>query len=505
MEIQTVIYIYSFPSYLKEQPRVKIGRTSGNIDVDPQDLALQRIQAQVKTSHPEEPKLLGAVTVPDESIEKAIHLQLKEQGYHISEAPGIEWFKFPSHKELQDFLDSLYRAVIIDDFSELGGGRTDIEGNSFESIITAFGVKKLRGTDFKKETGLIKVIDAELSLLYPGFPQWLEKTINSSDTIFNVAYRDEKAVGVAIWKPKGNGIAKLSTLFVAQDYRRSGIGRNLILTCIEQWRVQGIRRAFVTTAKVELVPFFERYGFWVEGIGREIYEREGHQPEWFLTKLLFYNSDQNILDAVTKAKILFPPIISSSYNPSGRKEVKHIECSNAIIQLKASNQTPINEFSLHSWFNLTYPAESAFTPQTAYVIPIRPQFLIQIFQAGKTVYYGRCSRTKDDMRGALIIFYASSPISGVVAFARIVARYIGTPRKLYNDLGGKGVLAQEEIGSEGEQKQAIEFDHLMPLHQVVHLNDLINNGVLNGPPQAMHSLSINRYKKAIELGGIYGG
>jgi hypothetical protein len=35
MEIQIVLYIYSFPSYLREQPRVKIGRTSGSIETDP--------------------------------------------------------------------------------------------------------------------------------------------------------------------------------------------------------------------------------------------------------------------------------------------------------------------------------------------------------------------------------------------------------------------------------------------------------------------------------------
>jgi N-acetylglutamate synthase-like GNAT family acetyltransferase len=51
---------------------------------------------------------------------------------------------------------------------------------------------------------------------------------------------------------------RLSTLFVTEDYRRSGIGRNLILTCFEQWKAELIRRVFVTTAKVEPVPFFER-------------------------------------------------------------------------------------------------------------------------------------------------------------------------------------------------------------------------------------------------------
>jgi hypothetical protein len=45
----------------------------------------------------------------------------------------------------------------------------------------------------------------------------------------------------------------------------------------------------------------------------------------------------------------------------------------------------------------------------------------------------------------------------------------------------------------------------MPFHQVVSLNDLRSNGILNGAPQTMHSLSLDRYKEAVELGGLYAG
>lgn len=505
METQVVLYIYSFPSYLKEQPRVKIGRSSGSIDADPTELAWQRIRSQVKTSHPEQPSLLGAIKIPDERVETIIHSQLKEKGYHISEAPGIEWFRFPNQQELQDFINRLYRAVIFDELSELIGGRSDIEGESFESIVAAFGVKKLSGSEFRSEIELVKMIDSELSPLYPNFPQWLDKTMSDSSTVFNVAYRDRQAIGVAIWKPKSRGMAKLSTLYVYQEFRRSGIGRNLILTCFEQWRLERIRRAFVTTARVELIPFFERYGFWVEGIGREIYEREGYQPEWFLTKILFYAPDISEIDVIDKAKHLFPSIIGSSYKPEGRKEVTQIQYNDATIQLLDSDANSIHHFSLHSWLNLTYPAESIFTSRTAYVVPIRPQFLIQIFQAGKTVYYGRPSCIQDDMRGALILFYASRPISGVVAIARIVNRHIGTSAQLYSALGMRGVLTLEQIGEESQIRHAVEFDLLMPLRQSISLNNLLSNGVLKGTPQTMHSISLDRYRTAVEIGGIYAG
>jgi len=78
METQVVLYIYSFPSYLKEQPRVKIGRTSGSADADPTQLAWQRMRAQVRTSHPEEPYLLSAIKIPDERVESIIHSALPD-------------------------------------------------------------------------------------------------------------------------------------------------------------------------------------------------------------------------------------------------------------------------------------------------------------------------------------------------------------------------------------------------------------------------------------------
>lgn len=497
---QIVLYIYSLSTDSAEKPQVKIGQTSGSTDANPEELA-----DQCKNSIPSpSPKLLGAVPVPSESIETAIYSKLKSESHQIQDLDD-GCFEFPSSKKLEDFLDEIYRAVIVNDFSDLGAGRTDIQGDSFNSIIEAFGVKKFSGSQFKEETELIKIIDRELSSLYPNFPRWFYKTMEDSNTVFNVAYRAGKAIGVAIWKLKNNNIAKLSTLFVVEEYRSLGIGRNLILTCLKQWENHKIKRAFVTTAKPNLIKFFERYGFWLEGIGREIYERDEHQPEFFLTKLLFYEDDQNDNHALHKGKILFPSITKTYYKRNTREEVSSIKTEEGVIELYDSEENPIYQFDLHDWLNLIYPAYSLYAPEIAHIIPIKPQYLIQIFQAGKTVYYGKPSATTFDIRGALIVFYASAPISGAVAVARVVNRYINSPTELYNQLGNKGVLSLEEVGTEGQQRQAIEFDYLMPLYQEVSLEQLKSEDILKGPPQSMHRLDLERYQKIVDIGGIYEG
>lgn len=89
--------------------------------------------------------------------------------------------------------------------------------------------------------------------------------------------------------------------------------------------------------------------------------------------------------------------------------------------------------------------------------------------------------------------------------ARIIDRYLGTSTQLYEKLGIKGVLSLQEIGGKEQQRQAIEFDYLTPFREVVRLEDLVNKGILKGHPQTMHSLSLDSYKTAVELGGIYAG
>lgn len=103
---QTILYGYTFPSYLTDNPRIKVGRTSGNSNIEPEKLADMRILKQGKTAHPEDYILLFCAIVPGNWVESAIHEILKEYGSQvIGKTTGTEWFEFKSKDELDKFIN----------------------------------------------------------------------------------------------------------------------------------------------------------------------------------------------------------------------------------------------------------------------------------------------------------------------------------------------------------------------------------------------------------------
>ena len=110
-EVQQLLYVYSFPAYLGESPCVKIGKTSGKASIPPIDLATRRINSQIGTAHPERPEILAVIPVPVSWLEQSIHEDLKSRGLHMADAPGSEWFRFPGHADLKQFLQSVAEQV----------------------------------------------------------------------------------------------------------------------------------------------------------------------------------------------------------------------------------------------------------------------------------------------------------------------------------------------------------------------------------------------------------
>ena len=75
---------------------------------------------------------------------------------------------------------------------------------------------------------------------------------------FHVAIEDGKVVGVCGLKVVWGNLAEVYSLAVAPDYRNRGIGRRLVLTCIDEAEELGIHKLMTLTYEQH---FFTRCGF----------------------------------------------------------------------------------------------------------------------------------------------------------------------------------------------------------------------------------------------------
>lgn len=374
--------------------------------------------------------------------------------------------------------------------------------DDFDSLIEAFGVRKLTGNDFRNLDSLVTLLRSELGSSYPCFDAWLNKTMDSPSTVFNVAFSGDTPAGVAIWKPKGDDAAKLCTLMVSDDFRGGGHGRNLMMVCREQWRACQRKRVFVTTSKTNLLPFFEKYGFWFEGVGRGVYDRPGNEPEFYLSKLM--PAQNKKVNDLAMARLLTPALPGGVTIPQ-RLPVDMLTESHDCIVASDVNGATLSNFSKRAWLNAFYPQRSRFEPETGFVVPVKPYYIKSIFEDGKTVYFWRRSCIDYDMSGALLLFYASAPLSGCVAVARGIKQHQGSAKELYESLGKKGVLTQDEVGSADQSALAVEFDELIPFNSLVPLEHLKNKKILSAQPQQLHRLDQKQIRRTIALGGIYAG
>jgi ribosomal protein S18 acetylase RimI-like enzyme len=95
----------------------------------------------------------------------------------------------------------------------------------------------------------------------------------------------EPVVGFAMETPKGNRTVKLSTIWIAPNARRRGIGSSLVSKLILGWHQRGVDRAYVT-ARVgihdEILASFSALGFKLAAIEKDRYGIERHEAvvEW---------------------------------------------------------------------------------------------------------------------------------------------------------------------------------------------------------------------------------
>ena len=100
------------------------------------------------------------------------------------------------------------------------------------------------------------------------------------DGTFLVARLGNDIVGTGALVPRQAGTAEIVRMSVAQQHRRSGIGRCILEALVEQARAQGFQRVILETTATwqEVIEFYLRCGF------RITHEHQG--DVYFLLELL---------------------------------------------------------------------------------------------------------------------------------------------------------------------------------------------------------------------------
>lgn len=374
---------------------------------------------------------------------------------------------------------------------------------------------------------------------YLDFDSWLGKTLNDGNAKINIASIGNRPIdAVAIWKKKDTITAKLSLFYIAPKSRKIGLGQHLLFYCIREWIVNRIEKIIVTISEEnsELLTFFTKYGFRIEGISQRRYQRaDGNiSAEIVLAKHCFYQriTEENIN---TFTNELFNTVLSVPKHekitddnnwfipPRNFNITAKLDQNKLIINDK--NQE-INTFTLSELEKLFYPVRFAFNNRQAYLVPIKPNWANKMIQINNTeatlnscvhdrlflrtdnVYYCTPWYANEDVVGAPILFYISSPKSIIGGMGYILKRRIASPENLFFKFGGLGVYEISDIGKHIKKQgsntgcaMALKFGWWIPFINPIPRADFRQFGI-NGVPQHMQSISYQQYEKLMQAGGL---
>jgi hypothetical protein len=106
-----------------------------------------------------------------------------------------------------------------------------------------------------------------LPTLYPGGYEWLDRRLEEvllGAARCTLARVSRRIAGIAIETPKGNGIVKLSTIFVDPKFRHRRIGTALLRNCTNLWRLDSIENCYITAdhrIAPDLSPLLAKFSF----------------------------------------------------------------------------------------------------------------------------------------------------------------------------------------------------------------------------------------------------
>jgi len=124
----------------------------------------------------------------------------------------------------------------------------------------------IRPYDGSDRPGVLRLL-AELPALYPNGDLWLGRRLEDAlvgKARCAIAAAPWGPIGITIETPKGQHRLKLSTIFVHPNFRKLGIGTELLSSCQHRWVDQGLEQVYVTVAVRHaqvVLPLLTQYGF----------------------------------------------------------------------------------------------------------------------------------------------------------------------------------------------------------------------------------------------------
>jgi ribosomal protein S18 acetylase RimI-like enzyme len=220
--------------------------------------------------------------------------------------------------------------------------------------------------DYKQDDDeKIFLIFKEMQKYYPKILGWSEKAIDRIKTkksICKIASYNQKPIGIALLTEKEKGVFKLNTFYIIEAHQKEAIGQNLLGEIIRQVISFQARHLYVTMNNDLfdiLVPFFEKYGFHIEGIAPDRYIEgkfeivmgksffygnisEEHFYD-FIKQNLFLNRGYSIIKEKDSEMLVSPCVdILGFYNKSSKKDT-HVIISTKLNQIKEINNKPFEE------------------------------------------------------------------------------------------------------------------------------------------------------------------